>query len=378
MHGENPPFTIGIEEEYLLVDCETRDLAAEPPEEMLRECQALCKGQVSPEFLRAQIEIGTKVCRNITEARDDITKLRGAIVTVGKKYGLAPMAASTHPFASWQNQKRTVHDRYEALESDMQASARRLLICGMHVHVGLNDDDLRIDLMNQFTYFLPHLLALSCSSPFWEGADTGLQSYRLTVFDGMPRTRLPEHFDSYAEYERHVETLVRAQVIEDSSKIWWDLRPSHRYPTLEVRIADVCTRLEDTLCVAAFVQCLMRMLYRLRMSNQRWRSYANMLVQENRWRAMRYGFEQGLIDFGQSKVRPSSDLMDELIDLMQPDAVALECEAEVAAARDILSRGNSAMRQLAVYRQAIASGAEPDQALRDVVDHLVAETAIGL
>ncbi len=378
MHGENPPFTIGIEEEYLLVDCETRDLASEPPDEMLDECQALCEGQVSPEFLRAQIEIGTKVCRNITEARDDLTKLRGAIVNVGKKYGLAPIAASTHPFASWQNQKRTVHDRYEALESDMQASARRLLICGMHVHVGLDDDDLRIDLMNQFTYFLPHLLALSCSSPFWEGVDTGLQSYRLTVFDDMPRTRLPERFDSFAEYERHVDTLVRAEVIEDSSKIWWDLRPSHRYPTLEVRIADVCTRLEDTLCVAAFVQCLMRMLFRLRMSNQRWRSYANMLVQENRWRAMRYGFEQGLIDFGQSKVRPSQDLMDELIDLIHPDAVALECEAEVAAARDILSRGNSAMRQLAVYHQSLSEGDDPEQALRNVVDHLVSETALGL
>jgi glutamate---cysteine ligase / carboxylate-amine ligase len=378
MPVRDPPFTLGIEEEYLLVDRETRDLAPDPPDAMMKECEALSVGQVSPEFLRAQIEVGTKVCNTIAEARADLAKLRGVIAQVGARHGLAPIAASTHPFATWQAQKRTPKDRYAALESDMQASARRLLICGMHIHIGIDDDNLRIDLMNQFCYFLPHLLALSCSSPFWEGENTGLQSYRLTVFDGLPRTRLPERFDSFAEYKRHIDVLVQTGILEDASKVWWDLRPSARYPTLEIRVMDLCTRLDDCISVASLAVCLMRMLYRLRTRNQRWRSYANMLVQENRWRAMRYGCDSGLIDFGIGEIVPYRKLLDELIEVVAEDARALGCVAEVERAREIPERGNSARRQVAAYEAAIAGGASKREALQAVVDHLIAETAMDL
>jgi carboxylate-amine ligase len=371
-----PPLTIGIEEEYLLVDRESRNVATEPPDDMLADCEARGAGQVTPEFLRAQIEIGTKVCRNVAEAREDLKRLRGVVIDVADAHGLAPIAASTHPFANWQHQKRTSKDRYAALETAMQASARRLLICGMHVHVGIDDPELRIDLMNQFSYFLPHLLALSCSSPFWEGQNTGLQSYRLTVFDGLPRTRLPESFSSYGEYERHVEVLVQSGVLEDSSKLWWDVRPSARYPTLEARVMDVCTRVEDAVTMAALVQCLMRALFRLRVRNQRWRSFANMLIQENRWRAMRYGCDGGLIDFGISKVVPYRDLLDEILDMVAEDAAALGCTDEVARARDIVAHGNSARRQVEAYDAARAAGADNDEALNAVVDLLIRETAM--
>jgi carboxylate-amine ligase len=377
MPFKEPPFTMGIEEEYLLVDRETRDLATDPADTMMRECEQLSAGQVSPEFLRAQIEVGTKICKTVAEARADLARLRSVIAQVGANHGLAPIAASTHPFATWQAQKRTPKDRYAALESDMQASARRLLICGMHIHIGIDDDNLRIDLMNQFSYFLPHLLALSCSSPFWEGENTGLQSYRLTVFDGLPRTRLPERFDSYAEYKRHIDVLVNTGILEDASKVWWDLRPSARYPTLEIRVMDLCTRLDDCISVAALSVCLMRMLFRLRKRNQRWRSYANMLIQENRWRAMRYGCDGGLIDFGLGEIVPYRTLLDELIEIVREDADALGCVAEVEHAREIPERGNSARRQVAAYDAAIARGASKREALQAVVDHLIAETVAG-
>ncbi len=372
-----PPFTIGIEEEYLLVDKETRDVATEPPEEMLEACQEAVPGQIAPEFLRAQIEVGTKVCKNVSEAREELNNLRGCIATIGDRYNIAPIAASTHPFASWHVQKRTDHARYHDLDRDMQASARRLLICGMHVHVGIEDDDLRIDLMNQFAYFLPHLLALSCSSPFWAGDDTGLQSYRLTVFDGMPRTRLPEKFSSYSEYQRHLEILIESGVMEDATKLWWDVRPSARYPTLEMRVTDVCTRIDDSLCIAAMSQSFMSMLFRLRRDNKRWRQYAPMLVAENRWRAMRYGCDQGLIDFGRGKLMPYSELFEEMLVLIREDAEELGCLNEVLHARRIIERGNSARQQREIYQTAIEEGAPRDEALRRVVDQLISETRKG-
>lgn len=372
-----PPFTIGIEEEYLLVDRETRDVATDPPEEMLERCKALHGNQITPEFLRAQIEIGTKVCKTAAEARDQLAELRRAIVETADEYGLAPIASSTHPFARWQWQKLTDKDRYHALNRDMQASARRLLICGMHVHVGIEDNDLRIDLMNQITYFLPHLLALSCSSPFWAGANTGLQSYRLTVFDGMPRTRLPERFNSFEEYERHVGVLVSSGLIEDATKIWWDIRPSARYQTLEMRVTDVCTRIDDAVCVAALTASIMSMLYRLRIENKRWRLYAPMLIQENRWRAMRYGTDSGLVDFGRGELLPYSQLLDEMLELVAEDAEALGCVDEVNTARDILERGNSARQQLERYREVRDQGGSEEDALRSVVDLLIENTRLG-
>ena len=378
MSRREPPFTIGIEEEYLLVDPETRDLAIDVPDALMAECQRRLEDQVSPEFLRSQIEIGTRVCANLKQAARELARMRKTVAEVAAEHGLAPIAASTHPFATWYGQKHTDKERYNILAQDMQAVARRLLICGMHVHVGLGDDELRIDLLGQVSYFLPHLLALSTSSPFWQGEDTGLKSYRISVFDELPRSGLPESFESYGEYARHVEILIRAGVIEDASKLWWDVRPSARFPTLELRIPDVCTRLRDGVAVAAMYVCILRMLYRLKRNNQRWRRYSNMLIQENRWRAQRYGCDEGLIDFGIGEIVPYADLLEEMIELVRVDALALDCLPEVEHARKIVTGGTSAHRQLAVYHQAIEAGADKKQALEKVVDFLIEETVAGL
>jgi carboxylate-amine ligase len=375
---KEPSYTLGVEEEYLLVDRETRSLVIDPPDTLMAEAEDRCGSQVTSEFLRSQIEVGTKVCNNIQEAHEDLARLRKSIIEVANNHGLAPIAASTHPFSSWKDQKHTDKDRYDKLTHEMQGAARRLVVCGMHVHVGIDDDELRIDLMNQMSYFLPHLLALSCSSPFWLGQDTGLKSYRLTIFDALPRTGVPERFASWAEYGRHVSILTDAGLIDDSTRIWWDLRPSGRFPTLETRIMDVCTRLDDTIALTALVQCIMRMLYRLRTRNQRWRLYTPMLIRENRWRAMRYSFDEGLIDLARGRVVPFEDLMDELCSLISEDAKALRCEEEVKGIHDILSRGTSAHRQLKGYELERASGASVEKSLESVVDTLIADTAEGL
>ncbi|HZD53287.1 MAG TPA: carboxylate-amine ligase [Woeseiaceae bacterium] len=378
MQPVEPEFTIGVEEEYLLVDRKTRALIVDPPKSLIGECQERIGGQVTSELLRSQIEVGTGVCRTVQEVRADLARLRRGIIDVAARHGLAPIAASTHPFSHWSEQKQTPKERYDVLTAEMQAAARRLLICGMHVHVGISDDELRIDLMNQLSYFLPHLLALSCSSPFWDGHDTGLKSYRLTIFDALPRSGLPERFQSYAEYQRHVDVLIDAGLIEDTTKIWWDLRPSGRFPTLETRIMDVCTRLGDAVALAALLVCILRMLYRLRIENQRWRIYTSMLIRENRWRAMRYSFDEGLIDMAKGRVVPFEMLLEELIALTAEDADALGCPDEVASLRAVLKRGTSAHRQLAAYGRAKAQGADHGACLRSVVDLLIADTAEGL
>ena len=378
MSIKEPSFTLGIEEEYLLVDRETRDLDSDPPAALLQECTELVGAQISPEFLRSQIEVGTRVCRTMQEARADLARLRAIIVRVSKQHGLAPIAASTHPFAIAIKQRHTDKDRYFALAKEMQAAARRMVICGMHVHVGIDDDELRIDLMSQLSYFLPHLLALSCSSPFWEGENTGLKSFRLTVFNALPRTGLPEHFASYAEYQRHINTLISNGLMQDTSKIWWDLRPSWRYPTLETRIMDCCTSIDDSIALASLVVCLLRMLYRLRRRNQRWRVYPNMLVAENRWRAMRYSYDEGLLDLARGTLAPFPDLLEELIEHVREDAETMGCVAEITHLREILRRGTSAHRQVAVYDAARGRGASEREALNAVVDWLIAETATGL
>jgi len=375
------PLTIGIEEEYLLVDPVTRDLAVDPPDAILQDCESLIGddcGMVSPEFLRAQIEVGTPVCHSIAEARERIVNLRSCVAAAAEKHGLRPIAASTHPIAQWVNQRHTDKDRYNVLAEDMQDLANRLLICGMHVHVGIEDPELRNDILNQVTYFLPHLLALTTSSPFWHGRNTGLMCYRLSVFDEMPRTGLPEHFDSHGEYTRHVAALVDAGLIEDASKIWWDIRASAKFPTIEMRVADICTRVEDGITVAAIYACLTSMLLRLRRENQRWRVYSNMLVQENRWRAQRYGFNQGLVDFGKGAIVDYADLLEEIIDLVREDAERLDCVAEIENARGILTRGTSAHRQVAVYDAAKTAGANEEEALHAVVDWLIEETVQGV
>ncbi|MFZ5961437.1 carboxylate-amine ligase [Thalassococcus sp. BH17M4-6] len=369
---KEPPFSIGIEEEYLLVDRDSLALA-EAPEGLMESCASELEDQVSPEFLQCQIEIGTKVCADIGEAREDLRRLRATVSKHAAYYNLSPIAASCHPLADWKTQTHTDKDRYNTLERDLGGVVRRMLICGCHVHVGLEDNWLRTDLMRQLSYFLPHLLALSTSSPFWQGRDTQLASYRISVFDNLPRTGLPPQFENWEDFDRSVQILVDMGVIEDSSKIWWDLRPSAAYPTLETRIMDVSPRMEHTLTLAALNQCLLRMLWRLRAKNQRWRIYDRFLVGENRWRAQRYGVTEGLIDFGRHAIVPFAELVEELIEVIEEDAGILRCQTEVERAREIVANGTSATRQRAVAAKAKDSGADHEGQMRGVVSHLIDE-----
>jgi carboxylate-amine ligase len=375
---DRPAFTVGIEEEYLVVDRETRDLIKDPPPQMWSSLRELLGPQVSPEFLRAQIEVGTKVCAKLVEAREDLATLRRDLSAVVSRYGAAIIASSTHPFADWSEQKTTEQPRYQRIAADYQQVARQMVICGMHVHVGIDSDHLRIDLMNQVRYMLPHLLALSTSSPFWAGTDTGLLAYRPIIFRSMPRTGLPEEFESWGEYQRIVEVLVEAGIIEDATKLWWDIRPSARYPTLEMRVSDVCTRLDDAMTVAAFYLCLLGYMFRLRRRNQRWRVYSPMLISENMWRAQRYGTDGSLIDFGRGELVPFADLVEEVIEMLAQDAAEFDVIEQLRHMRTIARDGTSAHRQLSVYRAALEGGVGERQALEAVVDHLIEDTMFGL
>lgn len=367
-----PDFTIGIEEEYLLVDAETGDLAP-APDALMADCKADLGDQVSPEFLRCQIEIGTPVAPDIRTAREHLRHLRATVARHAARHGLAPISASCHPFADWRDQDHTDKDRYNQLSRDMGGVARRMLICGMHVHVGIPEQAQRIDLMNQFTYFLPHLLALSASSPFWQGEDTGLASYRTTVFGDMPRTGLPPAFGSWDEYDRSVAALTRLGIIEDSSKIWWDLRPSCKFPTLETRICDACPRLEDAITLAALIQATLRMLWRLSRRNLRWRHYDSFLLAENRWRAARYGTTEGQIDFGAGAIIPFDQIAEDWLALIAEDADALESQPAVARLREMAARCTSAEAQRATAARAREAGADRAQAMRAVTRHLIEE-----
>ena len=377
MQVRSPEFSIGIEEEYLLVRPDTGDLT-EAPAAMMDACAERLEGQFSPEFKACQVEIGTQVCADIGEAREDLRRLRSVVAEEAGKHGLAPIAVSCHPFADWKHAHHTDKERYNQLESELGGVARRMLISGMHVHVGIDSKETRIDLMNQLTYFLPHLLALSTSSPFWQGQDTGLSSYRLTVFDNLPLTGLPPRFSSWGEYERTAGILTDLDIIEDTTKIWWDLRPSHRYPTIESRICDVSPRLEDTLTLAAMTQCLTRMLWRLSRNNQRWRIYDKFLVGENRWRAQRFGVNGGLIDFGRGEIVPLTELTDELQGLLEEDAGVLQCTEALARTRDIAANGTSSDRQRAVYAGRRELGEDHDAAMVAVVRHLIDEFTVDL
>ena len=371
---KDPAFTIGIEEEYLLVDGASRDLVREVPQALFEACEQALRGQVAREFLKSQIEVETQIHTTAGAAGQELSSLRATVARLAGEHGLAPIAASTHPFARWSMQQPTERERYQAIAKDLAGVGRRLVICGMHVHVGIDDDELRIDLMNQARYFLPHLLVLSTSSPFAEGEDTGLKCYRLAAYQELPRTGLPGRFESWEEFRSTVDVLVRNGIIEDASKIWWDLRPSAKFPTLEMRITDVCTRVEDAVCVAAMYVSIVRMLYRIRRSNQTWRNYPLFLLSENRWRAQRYGVDSSLFDFGRGELVAFRDLVDELLVLMREDAEALDCWPQVQHARAIVERGTSANRQIATFNQLVAAGASREEALRGVVDHLIAET----
>lgn len=377
MAAQAPDFTIGIEEEYLLVDQKTYALA-HAPDALIDACKQDLAGKVSPEFLQCQIEIGTGVCHTIGEAREDLAHLRRTVARHAAEYGLAPIAASCHPFADWKDQHHTDKERYHKLRRDLAGVARRMLICGMHVHVGIPDKDMRINLVNQLKYFLPHLHALSTSSPYWQGDDTGMNSYRLTVFDNLPRTGLPPYMNDWAQFSTTVDTLIDLDLIEDASKIWWDLRPSSKFPTIESRICDVAPRMEVTLTLAALTQCLTRMLWRKSMDGDGWRVVQNFMVGENRWRAQRYGVSEGLIDFGRKSLIPFAQAVDEILELIAEDAKALDCVKEVEAARDILATGTSSDQQRGVHAAARKAGASDQEALKAVVASLVADFAVDL
>ncbi|HUP42338.1 MAG TPA: carboxylate-amine ligase [Thermoanaerobaculia bacterium] len=367
MGGET--FTIGIEEEYQVIDPESRGLTSYV-QEFLDEGRLILQDQIKPEFLQSQIEVGSHICRNIHEAREDLVRLRSAVVELAESKGVQVAAASTHPFSSWLTQKITPAERYAKHEEAMADVARRMLIFGMHVHVGIDDRELLIDVMDQSRYFLPHLLALSTSSPFWHGRTTGLKSYRSVVFESLPRTGPPPSFHSWSEYERFVETLVAARCIEDGKSIWWDIRPHPKFPTLEFRVFDICTRVDEAICLAALTLAIVAKLVKLRRNNQSWRRYRHHLVAENKWRAVRYGIEGKLIDFGRGEEVPVAELAEQLLELVDDVVDELDLREAVSYVHTILRDGTSADRQLATYRETGDFTA--------VVDRVVAETRAGL
>lgn len=374
MARSQPDLTLGVEEEYLLVSLETGELIQEAPSAFMARCKAALGDQVTHELLQSQIEIGTKICRDVNEVRQELQHLRQTLAELAEGEGMGLLAASTHPSASWRDQHSVDLDRYRLLTQDFQAIARRLVICGMHVHTGISDDDLRIDLMNQVTYFLPHLLALSSSSPFWEGHNTGLKSFRPTIFGDLPRSGLPSAFDSFSEYQLLLDDLNETGLCTDPTKIWWDIRPSVHNPTLEMRICDVCTQVEDAVCIAALFQATLATLYRLHQQNQQWRLYHPMLVAENKWRAQRFGVHGELADFGRKKCLPFAELVSELLALIETEATALGCVDETKRAAKIANSGTSADHQLAVYQAAIDQGQSAASARRAVIDWLLQET----
>jgi carboxylate-amine ligase len=343
-------FTLGIEEEFQIVDPQTRELRSHVSE-ILDEGRMLLGEQIKPEMIQSQIEVGTGVCKNIQEARADITRLRSVISTLAHKNSLRIVAASTHPISRWQDQKIFDDDRYELLVQELQTVARSLLIFGVHVHVGVADRERQIHIMNASRYFLPHMLALSTSSPFWMGHNTGLKSYRSEIFKQFPRTDIPDHFDSYPGFLRYVDLLIKTGCINDGKKIWWDCRPHPFFPTLEFRICDIPTRVDDTVAIAALFQAIVAKLYKLIEQNLGFRLYRRMLIQENKWRAVRYGLEGKLIDFGKNKEVPVVDLIRELLDFVDDVVDELGSRKEVEHIHTILERGTSADEQLRVFRE---------------------------
>lgn len=360
-----PKLTLGIEEEYQIIDPQTRELKSYI-QEFLEQGRIVLQDQIKAEFLQSQVEVGSQICQNIQELRTEVIRLRRSICDLAEKNGLAFAAASTHPFSSWTVQDVTRGERYTQLRTDMADLARRMLIFGMHIHVGIEDKETLIDVMNQARYFLPHLLALSTSSPFWAGRDTGLKSYRTVIFQSLPRSGLPPILDSWADYQGMVQTLVKTRCIDEPTKIWWDIRPHPKFPTLEFRVCDICTRVEEAVCIAAIVQAIVAKLIKLRMNNQSWRAYRHHLITENKWRAVRYGIEGKLIDFGRQEEIPTATLVRELVELVDDVVDELGTREEVKYVETILSEGTSADRQIKVFRET--------QSMPAVVDHLIAET----
>lgn len=380
----NPPLTLGVEEEYQIIHPETRDLYAYISEFLSQDERRPSRLNIKPEFMQSQVEVGSYVCRNIREVRQELIRLRRSVSDMARDNGLRIAAASTHPFARWEEQSVTEGPRYRELLDDMQGVARRLLIFGMHVHVGFGSDreskNLMIEIMNQARYFVPHLLALSTSSPFWLSENTGLKSYRSVIFEQLPRTGIPHSFSSWGEYQRFEETLGKVGAFgkaDKRAKIWWDIRPHPIFDTLEFRISDICTRMDEAVCIAALFQAICAKLLKLRRSNMSWRHYRHMHITENKWRAVRYGIHGELIDFGQEESVPFHFLAEELLELLDDVLDDLGSRQEVEYVRTILANGTSADRQIAVYEKH-GGDDNREEALKAVVDQLISETEEGV
>ena len=343
-------FTLGIEEEFQIVDPATRELKSHVSE-ILEEGKLLLGEKIKPEMIQSMIEVGTGVCANIREAREDLSTLRCIISSLAQKKGMAIVAASTHPFSKWSEQEIYEGDRYKLLVDELQMVARSLLIFGLHVHVGIPDIEKRIQVMNAARYFLPHILALTTSSPFWLGFNTGLKSYRSEVFKKFPRTEIPDTFESYAQFQAYVDLLVKMNCIQNGSKIWWDVRPHHLFPTLEFRICDIPTRVDDTIAIAALFQAIVAKLMVLNEGNLGFRIYHRRLILENKWRAIRYGLDGMMLDLGKQKEVPARDLIRELLDFVDDVVDPLDSRHEIEHIHTILDRGTSADEQLRVYEE---------------------------
>ncbi len=386
MGTPRPPLTLGIEEEYQIVDPVSRNLHSYITELIAQDEKREQKVNLKPEFMQSQVEVGSHVCRNVKEVRQEVVRLRRSVSRMAEENGLAIVAASTHPFAQWQEQSITEGNRYKELLDDMQGVARTLLIFGMHVHVGFGHKEtpelkgLMIEIMNQARYFIPHLLALSTSSPFWQGYYTGLRSYRSVIFEQLPRTGIPPSFGSWSEYENYEKMMLKVGSFGKNvtaAKIWWDIRPHPIFDTLEFRISDICTKIDEAVCLAALFQAICAKLVKLRLNNMGWRPYRNIHIAENKWRAVRYGINGSLIDFGQEEEIPFHFLISELLEFLDDVVDELDCREEVNYARMILKEGTSADRQVRIYKK---NGGDDnrEQALFAVVDSLIEETKTGL
>ncbi|HEX9371234.1 MAG TPA: carboxylate-amine ligase [Roseiflexaceae bacterium] len=363
------PFTIGIEEEYQVVDPETRELRSYITQ-ILERGQMILREQIKPEMHQSIVEVGTKPVRTVQEAHAEVVRLRGTIAALSAQHNLKIIAAGTHPISSWMSQEITPFERYKGVVEEMQELALRLLIFGMHVHVGMPNNEVAIELMNVSRYFLPHLLALSTSSPFWMGRNTGFKSYRSTIFSNFPRTGIPPSFNSYAEYENYIGVLVKTNSIDNPKKIWWDMRPHPVFGTLEFRVCDIVTRADECIALAALMQAIVVKLYSMFEENTTFRVYRRALVNENKWRAQRWGLDGKMIDFGKRAEVDAKALMHELVAFVDDVLDPLGSRHEVESILKIVERGTSADRQLATYKQT--------NDLKDVVDTLIAETMEGV
>ena len=364
-------FTLGIEEEYQIVDPATRELKSHVNTELLASGRQLLSEQIKSEMHESVIEVGTKKCANIKEAKDEVYKLRSTLARLAAENGLRIIAASTHPLSDWKTQEITEQPHYLSIVEKMQDLARANLIFGLHVHVGMPDNETTIAIMNQIRYFLPHILALTTSSPFWVGRNTGLKSYRTKVFQRFPRTDLPPSFPSYSAYEDYIDLLIKTNTIDNPKKVWWDARPHPVFGTLEVRVCDLPTRVQETIAIAAVIQALAVTLYRLYKKNMSWRIYSNALISENKWRASRYGIAGQLIDFGKGEEVDLKDLVYELLNFIDEATEELDTRKEVNYIYKILEEGTSADRQLKVYQ-------ESNKDIKAVVDFLIKDTITNL